>query len=77
MRVEGKVLTPGPDRNMDTGMLLKELMNASMKADEIPEVTLGSTTLKNAAFLDVYKRQVLTLEPPTAWYQSGDTDGRS
>ena len=51
MRVEGKVLTPGPDRNMDTGMLLKELINASMKADEIPEVTLGRTTLKNAACL--------------------------
>ena len=33
---------------MDTGMLLKELMNASMNAEEIPEVTFGRTTLKNA-----------------------------
>ena len=34
---------------METGMLLKELMNASMNAEEIPEVTFGRTTLKNAA----------------------------
>ena len=43
------MLTPGPDRNMDTGILLKELINASIKAEEMPEVTLGRTTLKNAA----------------------------
>ena len=31
------------------GILLNELIKASIKADEIPEVTLGRTTLKNAA----------------------------
>ena len=43
------MLTPGPVKNMDTGILLNELIKASIKADEIPEVTLGRTTLKNAA----------------------------
>ena len=43
--------TPGPERNMDTGILLKELIKASMKAAEIPDVIFGSTTLKNAEIL--------------------------
>ena len=41
--------TPGPDKNMDTGILLKELINASINAEEIPLVTFGSTILKKAA----------------------------
>ena len=36
---------------MDTGILLKELINASINAEEMPLVILGSTTLKKAAVL--------------------------
>ena len=38
-------------KNMETGMLLKELMNASINAATIPEEIFGSTTLKNACAL--------------------------
>ena len=44
-------MTPGPDKNMDTGTLLKELIKASINAAKMPEVIFGKRMLKKACTL--------------------------
>ncbi len=44
----GKVFIPGPLRYIDTGMLLNELMNESMKADVMAGLRFGRTMTTNA-----------------------------
>ena len=39
------MVTPGPDKNIDTGTLLNEFTNESMNAAKIPEVIFGKSTV--------------------------------
>ena len=44
------MVTPGPDKNIDTGTLLNEFTNESMNAAKIPEVIFGKSTVAKALF---------------------------
>lgn len=44
------MVTPGPDKNIDTGTLLNEFTNASINAAKIPEVIFGKSIVAKALF---------------------------
>ena len=45
------MVTPGPDKNIETGTLLNEFTNANMNAAKIPEVIFGKSIVAKALFL--------------------------